>query len=573
MNLAFVCLSLQKIPAAQISFPCSDYWLSCSGADAYWEDEQGVMILYGYIHNIDFNQTPAHWLMLLRQAGAELALAMNMLDGAYNLVLLDKTSERCTLLTDRLGCQRLYYYQAGTALWLSPQLSVITDLLPERQFDMQGVMETVHFRWLSGQAFPLKGVQKMPHAAIIQLMPQQAPAILQRFGLLPARRTLAEKALNEHVAHVDQLLTANIIASVRPTDKVAVLLSGGVDSSILLGICCRLKLHVVAVTPFHEGHTNPELDTARAFAREMGVEHRVLAVRDVELRQLFCDTVQQLAAAPRSHSAVSLMFIMRQLSGEFDKVLYGEGADTLFGSRTIKHFANRYQKHLKLEKILKRLPGSKAMMQLLPPSSKVKALTNFNVPEAALSAVKLALLSDTEDALADELQLQPKVLLPQLNTDANAAESFNTAVRYLKQVVFSTDVVNHFYELDSLASGCQLQLVSPFVSWPVMSYAAQLPDPYYFGGQFVKPVLRKLGEQFYTPELMYLPKYGFPVPHKHWLDKPLQLLAGQAVEFFNVPATWAEDSEMIWTLTGLYLLAKQLHISPLCMTKDSSNSG
>ena len=571
MNTDFICISQDKVAEASGHFPVGQQWLSYCGETSFWEDEQGALLLFGYVHNQDFNSAPAYWLGLLQFGGDEqLQAAINMLDGAYSLLLLNKNTGQCCMITDRLGCHRLYYYQSANAIWFSTDLMFIAAKTGQRHFDRHALMETLHFRWLTGQHSLIEGVEKLPHAAVVKLQAGKPPVVERRFGLLPARNTPASKTLLAHADAVQQLLCTNIANSVKQTDRVAVLLSGGVDSSVLLGICCQLKLNVVAVTPVHDNHSNPELETAKQFARELGVEHRIVPIKDDMLEPLFRDTVHCLAGAPRSHSAVSLLYIMRQLAGEFDKVLYGEGADTLFGSRAVKHFTRRYQKHLKLRRLMSVLPGSELIMRRLPFSSRLKMLADFNVQQDTISSIKLTLQSATEMVLADDLQLDSSAVLQQLNTDSAVSASFDAAVRYVKQAVFSSDVVNHFFEMSRLADLYNLQLVNPFVCWPVMHYASQLPDEYYFGGDFVKPVLRKIGEQFYTPKLMYLPKFGFPVPHKHWLDTSLNSLCQQAVQFFNVPDVWTEDTEVIWTLTGLYLLALQADVAPCRLTKGAS---
>jgi asparagine synthase (glutamine-hydrolysing) len=574
MSSRLISYSQAPLLGATLQFPCADNWLSSSGATAHWEDEQGVLLLYGYIHNPDFNSTPSYWINLHLQSDTKLISALNQLDGAFNLILLNKQQGSCTVMTDRLGGQRLYYQQTDEGIWLSPEPAIIATRLPNRTFDSLGLMEAINFRWLCGSHSLIEGMAKLVHAAIIQLSVNSPPVLLKRFGLLPARINQSEeKPTSVYVKQLHQLLLDNIRASVRSDEKVAVLLSGGVDSSILLGLCCQLGLNVVAITPLHIGHSNPELETAKTFARQMKVEHRILSIADADVAALYSDTVQQLYSAPRAHSTLSLLLLMRQLNGEFDKVLYGEGADTLFGSNAVKHFAKRFNKHQVLKRILHYLPGSQTAVNLLPKHNRLRQLANFSVPESALAVGKLALTAKVTAALHDKFNLQKTEIIQQLNIDVSEFSSFDSALRYLKQLIISNSVTNHFYELETLASANQLKLVSPFVSWPVLSYAANLPNELYFGGEFVKPVLRKLGEQFYTPELMYLPKVGFPVPYKNWLTGPLSQLMQEAALFFNVPPAWLdEDDEFAWTLGGFYILAKNLQIAPVCLAQSISKS-
>ena len=108
MNTDFICISQDKITEASGHFMAGKQWLSYRGETTVCEDEQGVLLLFGYVHNQDFNATPAYWLNLLQHDNEQLLAAANMLDGAYNMLLLNKSTDHCSLITDRLGCHRLY---------------------------------------------------------------------------------------------------------------------------------------------------------------------------------------------------------------------------------------------------------------------------------------------------------------------------------------------------------------------------------------------------------------------------------------------------------------------------------
>jgi asparagine synthetase B (glutamine-hydrolysing) len=67
----------------------------------------------------------------------------------------------------------------------------------------------------------------------------------------------------------------------RNHSHIAVLFSGGVDSSLLIA---KARDHnfdrVIAVTAGFPGRANPEAERATAIAKHLGVEHRVIDVPD-----------------------------------------------------------------------------------------------------------------------------------------------------------------------------------------------------------------------------------------------------------------------------------------------------
>ena len=561
------------ISDAPVKYLLGEQCLSAFGVARTAEDSAGAVLLFGYLHNSEIPIAPAYWLALLQQPAMEIVAALDKLDGAFTIVILNKADNAINILTDRLGGQRMYYSTVQDGVWLSPSLTRLATIIHANNakaahFSAPALMELLHYRWLSGSNTLFNTINKLPHAAWCQLSARSTVSVLARYGFLPKPETVfTEPTSQQHADNVRQLLMANVLASVQSGDRVAVLLSGGVDSSVLLGVCCELNLNVVAVTPQHQGHHNPELETAKTFATELGVEHQIITIQESDVAALYADVVTLLGAPPRCHSAVSLLYILRQLKGHFDKVLYGEGADTLFGSKAVKHFALRLKKHQRLNTLLRYVPWQHRLFQALPVPEKLQKLLHFNTLDAAIAVNKLELAPQLHHHLHQRLLFDSAQIHAGLNINVDNDETYQAALLLLKQVIFSSSVINHFYELESIASDNQIRLISPFVCQSVMDYAANLTDNSYFGSDMVKPVLRKIGERYFTPSLMYLPKYGFPVPHTNWLKGPLSLWSKEAAAFFACPASYLEDEEFCWTLVGLYLLAKQHDMLPFPLVK------
>lgn len=565
-------LGSEFISDAPIKYTLGTQCLSAFGVANTAENSTGALLLFGYQHNSEIPIDPAYWLTLLQQSASEIVAALDKLDGAFTIVILNKADSTINIVTDRLGGQRLHYSHMQKGVWLSTSLTGLAEMVrstdKKAYFSAPALMELLHYRWLSGSKTLFSTINKLPHAAWCQLSPDYVVSVQARYGLLPKASAVdVEPSLQQHADNVRQLLMANVSASVQSGDRVAVLLSGGVDSSVLLGVCCELNLNVVAITPLHEGHHNPELETAKTFAAELGVEHRIIEIKEADVAALYADVIALLGAPPRCHSAVSLLHIMRQLQGHFDKVLYGEGADTLFGSKAVKHYSVRLKKHQRLNKLLRYVPLRQRVLQLLPVPEKLLQLLQFNAEDAAIAVNQLALNPQLQQHLHHRLTFERSQIQAGLNTDVMDPQSYASALLLLKQVIFSSSVINHFYELESLAAQSQIQLISPFVCQSVMAYAANLSDNTYFGADVVKPVLRKIGERYFTPSLMYLPKYGFPVPYSNWLAGPLSGWSKEAAAFFACPLKYLADEEFSWTLVGLYLLAKQHDMLPFPLLK------
>ena len=123
----------------------------------------------------------------------------------------------------------------------------------------------------------------------------------------------------------------------------------------------------------------------------------------------------------------------------------------------------------------------------------------------------------------------------------------------VRRFIIQESCMYHFYTMGAIANRDGIELICPFFDTDVVKYATNFDDKLYFGDQFTKPILRKLSEKFYNKEIIYAKKKGFPVPHKSWLNGPLQKQAEQAKEFIrtNFDNSATEEHEFVWLVMAL----------------------
>jgi len=371
--------------------------------------------------------------------------------------------------------------------------------------------------------------------------------------------------IEAHADTVEALLTTAIETGTRGTDRVAVLLSGGVDSSVLSALGNNVLSNLVAVSHCSTEHHNPELDTARQFARELDIDHRIVTISDDQIADAFAQVVKIIEQPPRYPSSVLLYLMFKDLAEDFDAVLYGEPADCFFGGRVPLRYVARSQKAKKLQTVTGFLPVLKPLVNLLPDQNKLRLLQAFNLREFCYDATSLDFSKRAREAVAqlypnigdEDLEVDELFRLPLAPHEGTDPERINL----YKAFRYQTDATNHFYETGRLASHFGLRLVSPYANSQLLDYAGRLSLAAYFGDDFVKPILRKIGEKYFTKSLMYLPKKGFPAPYEAWLTGDLSAQWHLCCERLGIDkGNFATDPEMQWTLAGLEILSRHIGI-------------
>jgi asparagine synthase (glutamine-hydrolysing) len=161
-----------------------------------------------------------------------------------------------------------------------------------------------------------------PAGVALRRFARPAPAPEERLRHEDASVLAAE--LRERL---DESVRAHLLADV----PVGVLLSGGVDSSVLTAFAAQRSTEKLATFSigFRERSFN-ELELARAVARRYGTDHHELVVSP-QISEL----LPKLVAAfdePFADSSAVPTYLVSQLASEHVKVvLCGEGGDELFG--------------------------------------------------------------------------------------------------------------------------------------------------------------------------------------------------------------------------------------------------
>jgi len=380
--------------------------------------------------------------------------------------------------------------------------------------------------------------------------------IASGFYWQPADRTsVGNLSLEETTEHSLELLNNHLSKANIKSKKVAVLLSGGVDSSLLAALSKVQNNNIVAITPVFTSGENPELDIAKEMAESIKIQHQIIEIDDNDIAKEFSAVVQCLQQPIRSPHALIFSILLKQLKGKFDAVIFGEGADTIFGYHGIKQTGKRYEKQ---RKALWLEPFSSLLKPLtfIPQVRKLHSLINEPVIKQVTNSWSLDYINDLKQQLkithpiSNKIEMIRWLKLTEFNQQNLNLTAFENLVR---KFLIQVGNVDHFYTMGAIANQEGIELICPFLDVELVEYAANFHDSLYFGDDMVKPILREIGTKFYSKELMYLKKQGFPVPHKNWLKGPLSKKANAARELIKLKygGEACQDNEFVWLVMAL----------------------
>lgn len=474
--------------------------------------------------------------------------------GYFGVFFFNKKTTSGEIYSDRVGIYRVYFQHTQESLTFSNDHKTFPNE-QVKQVDSAWLAEIINFRIASGSHTFNPKLSQIPAAQSYHFNSSLKPISSGFYWQPDDRLPVGSLSLEEASKNTLKLINNHLSKANIKEKKVAVLLSGGVDSSLLAALSKAHNNNIVAVTPVFTSGDNPELDIAKAMAASINIEHQIIEINDSDIAKEFSGVVQCLQQPIRSPHALIFSILMKQFQGKFDAVVFGEGADTIFGYHGIKQAGKRYEKQRKVA-WLKPYSLLLKALTFIPNINKLFCLINESVTTQVTNSWSLDYLPQLNqqlpllETISEKIEIIQWLNLPRLNQKNLDLVAFENLVR---KFLIQVGNVDHFYNMGTIANREGIELICPFLDIELIKYAANFHDKLYFGNGFVKPILRSMGAKFYRKELMYLKKKGFPVPHKNWLHGPLLRQATEAKEFIikNYDNEACKDNEFVWLIMAL----------------------
>jgi len=450
------------------------------------------------------------------------------LRGMFAFAIHDRNRRRLLLARDRAGIKPLYLARAGRALVAASEIKALFAFPGvERRVHLPGVVEHLTLRYAASPGTLFEGIEKLRPAHTLAVDAKGRAE--RRFWSVPyePKQELGDDAA---LAELESRLTESVRLRLMSEVPLGALLSGGVDSSVVVALMSRLLERPVQT--FSVGFDEPgpynELPYAAMVSRHLGTEHREILVgaRDL-LRELPSLVWHQ--DEPVSEPAAIPTFLVSQLAREtVTVVLTGEGGDELFAG---------YPKYA-VDPLARRVASLPAVLR--------EPLLRHGIERLPFRFRKLQVVArsarfrDEADRLAawfagfagDERR---RLLSPALRVhDGLGAAAFRralgeSAARRPLDRMLDADLRlwlpdDLLMKVDKMSMAASVEARVPLLDHPLIEWAARLPDRHKVRGLEGKVLLKRLARRLLPREVVDRPKVGFTVPLAPWFRGELREL-------------------------------------------------
>ena len=256
--------------------------------------------------------------------------------GMFAFALWDMRDKSLVLARDRFGIKPLYYALDGARLRFA---STMQSLLAGGGVDTSINPVALHHHFTLHSVVPaphtmLSGIKKLPPAHTMKFT-VSGEVTLRRYWSLDATRPAVALSEQEWIAATRTVMARAVERHRLASDvPVGVLLSGGLDSSLLVGL---LADHVDDLNTFSIGFEDVAGETANEFeysdlmAEHFGTRHHRFSIPNSEVLARLPDAIAQMSEPMPSYDVTAFYLLGEKVSEHVKVVLAGQGADEVFG--------------------------------------------------------------------------------------------------------------------------------------------------------------------------------------------------------------------------------------------------
>lgn len=260
---------------------------------------------------------------------------IHRLDGMFAFAIFDAKRSEMFLARDRAGEKPLYYcLHKGTLHFASELKSLLHFERLPKSIDLEAMDCYLATGYVPGELCILKGFAKLPPAHTLLFNLQSGVVKIQRYWELPPncedpiREVGHEEAL---IDELDELLESSVSSQLVADVPVGILLSGGVDSSLITAMASRSGMALNTFTVGFSGH--PELDEtkhARLIAEHFDTNHTELRADSFGADD-FIELAKQFDEPMADSSMIPTFQISKLMRKHCTVAIGGDGGDELFG--------------------------------------------------------------------------------------------------------------------------------------------------------------------------------------------------------------------------------------------------
>jgi len=457
---------------------------------------------------------------LYEELGAD---CVKKLRGMFAIALYDERRQSLLLARDRLGKKPLHYAVHQGRLLFGSEIKTILAVAPElAEVNPEGLLQYFYFGYIPDPHTAFRRIHKLPPGHLMEY--GNGRTSIREFWDLPEYGTQAamseEDCLEELERRLEEAVRIRLISDV----PLGALLSGGVDSSIIVALMARVTSQPVKMFSIgFEAEKFNEAEYARLVAERFGTDHHEL-ILNPNLEETLTFLSGMLEEPFGDSSMLPTYYVSRMARQHVTVALSGDGGDELFAGYDRYLVAMERRKFDRIPNWLGRIYRDQVHHRV-PAGMFGKNLAwnaSLTARDRYLDDVSYLPVLHRERSLFSKDFLRAAEHLPnpleqwQHYYDHAPAKDSLSRLLYLDTKTYLTADI--LAKVDRMSMATSLEVRVPMLDHEFVEWVAALPVDWKFRTGTRKFILKKLAERLgIPPALLHRRKQGFQLPLVEWM--------------------------------------------------------
>ncbi|HVS20686.1 MAG TPA: asparagine synthase (glutamine-hydrolyzing) [Pyrinomonadaceae bacterium] len=510
------------------------------------EDESIAVILNGEIYNYrelradlearghsfrsaSDTETLPH---LYEEYGREMVQHLN---GMFAFALWDEKRRRLFIARDRFGEKPLYWGVFDhTLLFASEPKVLLAHPSVRPDLNLNALRQYLSFDYVPAPLSIYEGISKLPAAHTLTL--EDGEIKVERYWKLSYKTHEPVPSVDNAANQLRDLLADSVRMRMVSDVPLGVLLSGGIDSSVVTALAVRASSETVKTFSISFAESSfDESQYARRVAKFLNTDHHEERFSASLAANLVADIGAWMDEPMSDPSLVPTYLLSRFTRKHVTVALGGDGGDEIFAGYPM-YFGHRMARaYDRVPRFLKR-GVVEPMVNLLPVKTKNlsldyrarRFLTASHYDEVARHHVWFGSFTphDQESLLTNHAKQSSE---GDVYRDARRmfaecdSNDLTECMQHLDtQLYLAEDILT---KVDRASMAVSLEVRAPYLDPRVAEFAASLPSRYKLHGYTSKYILKRAAKGLVPPFVWRRGKKGFGVPFAKWLKSELRPLA------------------------------------------------
>jgi asparagine synthase (glutamine-hydrolysing) len=461
-------------------------------------------------------------LHLYEEKGYE---CVNHLRGMFAFAIWDKQNRTLFIARDRLGIKPVYYSVGTNWLCFSSEIkSLLVSGLVKRELNLPSIDQYLALNYTIGPQTILQSIKKlMPGHYMVYHQGQIETTRYWDFHDIRETSDPFDLCMEKMEALIEESVRIRLMSEV----PLGAFLSGGVDSSVTVGVMTRLTNRPVKT--FTVGYENAgeesELDYARQVAKHFNSEHHEFILNPKKFMDIVSKVVWHLDEPVAEFATIPLLLLSELAKKHVTVMLSGEGADEIFAGYPIYRLMNYIEHYRKLPAPLRRHICDPIAAAFLGNKREGKYMDWLSAPLEKRYLGNGSYFTES---------MRKKLYTREFEGKLDTREVQRTVASYYRRVGDRDAIRKMLYldtktwlpedlliKADKMTMAAALELRVPFLDHHLLEFATSLPSKMKATVGQSKYIFKKYAEKILPKEIVYRKKKGFPVPVRQWLREDL----------------------------------------------------